>query len=148
MTEHSTHPAGPPAGQPPIRPPDVDTGFWLWAAALPLLVIGYLIDNLLAPVAGASPFIKGMAVMIVVAVSAIVLTFLILLRQGYRWTRTLLTAGGFGSVAYTVTNLFTVERESPVAAFGYAVTAIIGSVLIAGGIFLLHRKDANAFFTR
>lgn len=135
-------------GPVPTRPPDVDTGFWLWVAALPLLVIGYLIDNLMVPVAGASVFLKGMAVMIVVVVSAIVVTFLILLRQGYRWARTLLTAGGFGSVAYTVTNLFTVERESPVAAFGYAVTAIIGSVLIAGGIFLLHRKDSNAFFTR
>lgn len=143
-----TEPHRPPSGPPPTRPPDVDTGFWLWVAALPVLVIGYLIDNLMAPVAGASVFLKGMAVMIVVAVSAIVLTFLILLRQGYRWTRTLLTAGGFGSVAYTVTNLFTVERESAVAAFGYAITAIIGSVLIAGGIFLLHRKDSNAFFTR
>lgn len=130
----------------PTRPPDVDTGFWLWVGALPLLVIGYLIDNLIAPVP--SVFLKGMAVMFVVVVAAIVVTFLILLRQGYRWTRTVLTAGGFGSVAYTVTNLFTVERESPVAAFGYAVTAILGTVLIAGGIFLLHRKDANAFFTR
>ncbi|MDY6870219.1 MAG: hypothetical protein SV966_06605 [Actinomycetota bacterium] len=135
-------------GPAPTRPPDVDTGFWLWVAALPLLVIGYLIDNLMVPVGGAPVFLKGMAVMIVVVVSAIVVTFLILLRQGYRWARTLLTAGGFGSVAYTVTNLFTVERESSVAAFGYAVTAIIGSVLIAGGIFLLHRKDANAFFIR
>jgi hypothetical protein len=148
MTERATRPAGPSSNEPPTRPADVDTGFWLWVAALPLLVIGYLIDNLLAPVAGATLFVKGMAVMIVVVVAAIVLTFLILLRQGYRWTRTLLTAGGFGSVAYTVTNLFTVERESPVAAFGYAVTAIIGSVLIAGGIFLLHRKDSNEFFVR
>ncbi|MFS0900121.1 hypothetical protein [Mycolicibacterium litorale] len=144
MTEPATRPPGPP----PARPPDVDTGFWLWAAALPLLVIGYLIDNLMVPTAGATLFIKAMAVMIVVVVAAIVATFLVLLRQGYRWTRTLLTAGGFGSIAYTVTNLFTVERESPVAAFGYAVTAIIGSVLIAGGIYLLHRKDANAFFVR
>ncbi|WP_193044471.1 hypothetical protein [Mycolicibacterium baixiangningiae] len=144
MSEPNVRPAGPPS----TRPPDVDTGFWLWAAALPLLVIGYLIDNLMVPVEGASLFLKGMAVMIVVVVASIVVTFLLLLRQGYRWTRTLLTAGGFGSVAYTATNLFTVERESPVAAFGYAGTAIIGSVLIAGGIFLLHRKDANAFFTR
>ncbi|TFV61354.1 hypothetical protein E4P42_00160 [Mycobacterium sp. PS03-16] len=132
----------------PVRPPDVETGFWLWTGALPLLVIGYLIDNLMAPVQTASLVLKGMAVIFVVVVAAIVLTFLILMRQGYRWTRTVLTAGGFGSVAYTVTNLFTVERESAVAAFGYAVTAIVGTVLIAGGIFLLHRKDANAFFTR
>jgi len=30
----------------------------------------------------------------------------------------------------------------------YAVSGILGSVLIAGGVFLLHRKDAHAFFTR
>ena len=29
----------------------------------------------------------------------------------------------------------------------YAGTAIIGSVLIAGGVFLLHRKDAHDFFS-
>lgn len=142
-------PTGPAPTEPsPVRPPDVDTGFWLWVGALPVLVVGYLIDNLMVSTPGASLFLKAMAVMVVVVVAAIVLTFLILLRQGYRWTRTLLTAGGFGSVAYSVTNLFTVERESAVAAFGYAVTTIIGSVLIAGGIFLLHRKDANDFFTR
>jgi len=30
----------------------------------------------------------------------------------------------------------------------YAVTGIVGSVLIAGGVYLLHRKDAHAFFTK
>jgi hypothetical protein len=38
--------------------------------------------------------------------------------------------------------------RSPGAAVTYAVTAIVGSVLIVGGVFLLHRKDAHAFFTR
>lgn len=28
----------------------------------------------------------------------------------------------------------------------YAVTGIIGAVLIGGGIFLLHRPDSNRFF--
>jgi hypothetical protein len=28
------------------------------------------------------------------------------------------------------------------------VTGIVGSVLIAGGMFLLHRSDAHAYFTR
>ena len=32
----------PGAGQ--ARPLDVDTGFWLWLAALPLMVTGYLVD--------------------------------------------------------------------------------------------------------
>ncbi|HZN81098.1 MAG TPA: hypothetical protein VFC01_15640, partial [Mycobacterium sp.] len=59
----------------------------------------------------------------------------------------LLTGGGVASVVYAATNLFTVARP-PVAAVAYAVTAIVGSVLIAGGVFLLHRKDAHAFFTR
>ena len=43
--------------------------------------------------------------------------------------------------------LFTVERPT-VAAMIYAVSGILGTVLIAGGVFLLHRKDAHAFFTR
>jgi hypothetical protein len=30
----------------------------------------------------------------------------------------------------------------------YAGCAIVGSVLIAGGAYLLHRTDAHAFFTR
>jgi hypothetical protein len=48
---------------------------------------------------------------------------------------------------YTATNLFTVDRP-PAAAVAYAVTAIVGAVLIVGGVYLLHRKDAHAFFTR
>jgi hypothetical protein len=57
------------------------------------------------------------------------------------------TGGGISSVVYTVTSLFTVARP-PAAAVTYAVTAIVGSVLIAGGVFLLHRKDAHTFFSR
>ncbi|MBO0679258.1 hypothetical protein JRC04_17475 [Mycolicibacterium sp. S2-37] len=144
MTSPSTRPVEPS----PARPPDVDTGFWLWVVALPLLAAGYLIDNLTSPVGGSSVFLRGMSIMMLVVVCAIVVTFLLLMRQGYRWSRTVLSAGGFGSIVYTVTNLFTVERDSAVTAFGYAVAAILGSVLIAGGLFLLHRKDADAFFTR
>lgn len=147
MTQPSLRPPG-PADQPPARPPDVDTGFWLWLAAVPLLSIGYLLDNLVTPPEQSSLFLRGMAVLILVVVVAIVVTMLFLLRSGYRWVRTLLSAGGFGSIAYTITNLFTVHRDSAPAAFGYAATTIIGCVLVGGGIFLLHRKDANGFFTR
>lgn len=151
MTPPSSGPVGPsparPPDPPPARPPDVDTGFWLWAAALPLLAIGYLIDTLSSPVSS-SLFLRGMSVMLLVVVSAIVVTFLLLMRQGYRWSRTVLSATGFGSIAYAATNLFAVERVSAVAALGYAATAIVGSVLIGGGLYLLHRKDADAFFTR
>jgi hypothetical protein len=79
--------------------------------------------------------------------SSVVLTFLILMRHGYRWARTLLTGAGVASVVYVATSLFTVDRP-PAAAVTYAVTSIVGSVLIAGGGFLLHRKDAHTFFTR
>ncbi|MCK0175752.1 MULTISPECIES: hypothetical protein [Mycobacteriaceae] len=144
MTAPSTRPAEPS----PTRPPDVDTGFWLWVAALPLLATAYLLDNFTSPVGGSSLFLRGMSVLVLVVVSALVVTFLLLMRQGYRWSRTVLSAGGFGSIVYTVTNLFTVQRESAVTAVGYAGAAIVGSVLVAGGLFLLHRKDADAFFTR
>ena len=35
--------APPPAGA-PSRPADVDTGFWLWMAALSLLLVGQIVD--------------------------------------------------------------------------------------------------------
>jgi hypothetical protein len=130
----------------PGRPADVDTGFWLWVAALPLMVIGYVVDLV---VTGANPpmIVYAISTVFVIVLSAVVVTFLILMRHGYRWTRTLLTGGGIASVVYTGTSLFTVDRATA-AAVTYAVTAIVGSVLIVGGVFLLHRKDANTFFTR
>src|SRR5207244_7356161 len=87
------------------------------------------------------------SVVFVIVLSAVVATFLILMRHGYRWARTFLTGGAVASVVYTGTNLFTVPRPTA-AAVTYAITAIVGSVLIVGGVFLLHRKDAHAFFTR
>ena len=45
--------------------------------------------------------------------AAIVVTFLFLMRQGYRWARTLLTGGGVASVVYVGTSLFTVDRPPP-----------------------------------
>jgi len=82
-----------------------------------------------------------------VLLSAVVVTFLLLMRQGYRWARTLLTGGGVATVVYVVSSLFTVQRGTS-AAVTFAITGIFGSVLIAGGVYLLHRKDAHAFFTR
>ncbi|BBY80430.1 hypothetical protein H7I53_20750 [Mycolicibacterium pulveris] len=129
------------------RPPDVETGFWLWVIALPLMITGYLVD-VFGSAERAVPFpVAVLTVMFVVILSAVVLTFLILMRHGYRWARTLLTGGGVASVVYMASSLFTDERHT-VAAFTYAVCAIVGSVLIIGGAVLLHRKDAQAFFTR
>ncbi|MDX1892493.1 hypothetical protein [Mycolicibacterium sp. 050158] len=129
------------------RPEDVDTGFWLWVVAVPLMVAGYVIDLVSLPVRGPAVLVYGVSAILLVVAVSVVLTFLLLLRQGYRWTRTLLTGGGAATIVYALTNLFGVDRPTA-AALGYAGTAIIGSVCIAGGVYLLHRKDAHAFFTR
>jgi hypothetical protein len=136
-----------PPVEPPARPEDVDTGFWLWVAALPLMVTGHIVDLIDTASRRLPTAVLAMSLLFVVILAAVVLTFQILMRHGYRWARTLLTGGGVTAIVYVATNLFTVER-SPAAAVTYAVSGILGSVLIAGGVFLLHRNDAHAFFTR
>lgn len=126
------------------RPLDVDTGFWLWLAALPLMVVCYVIDMVTAEQQLTLPVVLINVVFLVILV-AITVTFLFLMRQGYRWARTCLTGGGIAAVAFTVSSLMTVERPAA-AAVGFAVSGIIGSVLVAGGVYLLHRRDVNAFF--
>jgi len=142
-----------PAGAPP-RPADVDTGFWLWLVALPLLLIGQVVDIFTAGTTGtagtavdSSKYVAIATTAIVLAVGAVVATFLWLMRSGYRWTRTLLTGSGLGTIFYTLASLFGAARE-PAAAVVFAVTGIVGSVLIAGGVYLLHRPDSTRFFTR
>ncbi|QRY53620.1 hypothetical protein [Mycolicibacterium septicum] len=140
VTEQQKSPTG--------RPEDVDTGFWLWTAALVLMVIGYLIDALTGSGGGVQRSVTVVfSVMFLVVLTSIVAAFLVLMRQGYRWARTLLTSGGIVTVLHAISSLVTGERQDAVAV-GYAVTAIVGSVLIAGGLYLLHRKDADGFFTR
>ena len=137
-------------GSPPqrqARPLDVDTGFWLWLAALPLLVIGQVSDTVLAPNRPRGFVVYATTGIFLVLLCAVVVTFLLLMRQGYRWARTVLTGGGVATIVYVISSLFTVQRGTT-AALVYAITAIVGSVLIAGGVFLLHRKDAHAYFTR
>ncbi|MCH9668690.1 MAG: hypothetical protein K0U80_12650 [Actinomycetia bacterium] len=126
------------------RPLDVDTGFWLWMVALPLMVVGYVIDMVTAEQRLTIPVVFINVVFLVIMV-AVTVTFLILMRQGYRWARTCLTAGGIAAVAFAVSSLMTVERPAG-AAVGFAVSGIVGSVLIVGGVYLLHRRDVNAFF--
>jgi hypothetical protein len=133
--------------EPKARPVDVDTGFWLWVSSLPLLVAGQIVDLLATANNRLPAAVLAISVLFVVVLAVVVLTFQILMRHGYRWARTLLTGGGIATVVYVATNLFTVERPTA-AALIYAVSGILGSVLIAGGGFLLHRKDAHAFFTR
>lgn len=133
--------------QPPTRPVDVGTGFGLWLTALPLLLVGDAVDIALAPDVPAHFLVYAVTGLFLVLVCAVVVTFLLLMRQGYRWARTLLTGGGLASIVYIATSLFTAQRGT-VAAVIYAITGIVGSVLIAGGVYLLHGKDAHGYFTR
>ena len=128
------------------RPTDVDTGFWLWLAAVPIMFCGYLVDLVTAPQPRPA-LVLVVSGLFVFVLSAVVVTFLFLMRQGYRWARTLLTGGGLVSVLYAGSSLFSIERP-PTAATAFAATTIIGSVLIVGGVFLLHRKDAHGYFVR
>lgn len=130
-----------------MRPADVDTGFWLWATALPLLLIGQISDAVTAPVQGNRTAVIVVTTVFCLILGAVVLTFIVLLRSGYRWTRTVLTAGGVTTIVYTAVSLFGVVRD-PVPAVIYAATGIVGSVLIGGGIYLLHVPDSQRFFTR
>ena len=141
--EPPTAPATPPDG----RPEDVDTGFWLWMAALPLMVIGYLIDLATARMPDAGAYVYAVSGLFVVVSIAVVTTFAVLMRLGYRWPCTLLIAAGLTAVVYSVSSLFTADRAD-FAAVGFAACTIIGSVLILGGVVLLHRKDAHEYLTR
>jgi hypothetical protein len=139
---------GPPVSpEPPSRPVDVDTGFWLWLVALPLMVIGYGADVLGSSDShSATPLLVASGLFTAV-LCAIVVTFLILMRAGYRWARTTLTGGAIATVVYVTTRLFTATWP-PIYAVVCGAAGIVGSVLIAGGMFLLHRSDAHNYFTR
>ncbi|HET9876551.1 MAG TPA: hypothetical protein VFQ37_12440 [Mycobacterium sp.] len=142
-------PTQPPAAPPkrPARPVDVDTGFWLWLVALPVMTTGYVVNLLSSPAVARTGALYPAVVLIAVVLCAVVVTFLVLMRSGYRWARTVLTGGGVAAVVYAITALFDADVK-PVIAVTSAVTGIVGSVLIAGGTFLLHRSDAQGYFIR
>lgn len=137
----------PPPATAPQRPADVDTGFWLWLAAVPLMVIGQLADAYVAAEAAGSSSIFVATAFIAAIIGGVTVGFLALLRSGYRWARTLLTASGLITIFFTVASLLGTPRPV-VPAIVFAVTGIFGSVFIAGGIYLLHRPDSHRFFTR
>ena len=138
---HVTQPQTPAPGSPrEPRPADVDTGFWLWVLAVPLLSAGYIVG--VASGESRSGLLIAISSMFLFVLLALVGTFLFLMRSGYRWARTVLTAGGLASIVSVVTDLFAAERPT-VAAVVFAVTGIIGAVLVAGGIYQLHRKDSQ-----
>ena len=154
--ENPQHPQYPPyqaAGpegsgtEPQGRPDDVVTGFWLWTAALPLSVIGYVINLLTTPERAISGYGYAVSGLILFIIAVLVATFLVLLRQGYRWARSILTGGSAATILYLTTNLFA-NYHGAAAALGYAVCGIGGTVLIGGGVYLLHRPDSNAYFVR
>lgn len=131
----------------PTRPLDVDTGFWLWLVAVPLMVTGQLADAYVAAKTVGSSYVFVISAFVAAILGGVVVGFLALLRSGYRWARTLLTAGGLVTIVLTLANLSSTTRP-PLPAVISAVTGIFGSVFIAGGIFLLHRPDSHRFFVR
>ena len=64
------------------------------------MVIGYVVDLVVAGANHPPMIVYAISVVFVVVMSAVVVTFLILMRHGYRWARTLLTGGGIASVVY------------------------------------------------
>jgi glucose uptake protein GlcU len=128
-------------------PEDVVTGFWLWVTALPLMVVGYVVAVVSVPGTTPAWLVNATTAVFAVNTAAIVVAFLLLMRQGYRWARTALTGGGAASVAFVCSNLLRSDAR-PAVAIAFAVAAIVGSVLIVGGIFVLHRKDAHDYFVR
>ncbi|CAN5576456.1 hypothetical protein BH10ACT9_BH10ACT9_54850 [soil metagenome] len=129
----------------PVRPADVDTGFWLWVLAVPLLSIGYIVDVVIAD--NRSGLFVVFSVGFLISLVTVVVTFVFLTRAGYRWARTVTTAGALASIVSVGTGLFGVERPA-VAAVIFAITGIVGAVLLGGGIYLLHRKESQEYFTR
>lgn len=137
----------PSAQTPPGRPADVDTAFWLWLAALPLMTCGYVVNLLTAPETPATAITYPIAALTAIVVVVVVATFLMLMRSGYRWARTVLTGGGIAAVVNAVSALWHADAR-PAVAMVVAVTGIVGSVLIAAGTVLLHRSEAHAYFIR
>jgi hypothetical protein len=128
-------------------PEEVATGFWMWVIALPLMLTGYVLGTVTTSSPTPTWLVYASTALFVAIVGPIVLTFIVLMRHGYRWARSVLTGGGAASVVYVLSHLFQLEAP-PVAAFGYAATTIVGTVLIVGGAVLLHRKDAHAYLVR
>ena len=137
----------PPAPKRPDRPDDVVTGFWLWLLAVPLMVAGQFADGYAVARSTNTPAVLVTTGVLAVVIGVVVTTLVVLMRSGYRWTRTVLTAGGVATILYTAASLFGTPRPT-VPAIVFAFTGIVGSVLIGGGIFLLHRPDSSKFFER
>jgi hypothetical protein len=137
----------PTGGSPEDLPEDVVTGFWLWVVALPLMILGYVVAVVSVPGPTPAWLVNATTAVFAVNTAAIVVAFLVLMRQGYRWARTALTGGGAASVVFVCSNLLRTDAPFAVVAV-FAVAAIVGSVLIVGGIFVLHRKDAHDYFVR
>jgi disulfide bond formation protein DsbB len=137
-----------PTGIAPVDiPEEVTTGFWMWVIALPLMLTGYVVGTVSSPGSTSTWLVYASTALFVVIVGPIVLTFIILMRHGYRWARSVLTGGGAASVVYVGSHLFGFEGP-PVVALVFAATTIVGTVLIIGGAVLLHRKDAHAYLVR
>ena len=85
------------------------------------MVTGYVVDLVSTQRPASARGRLRHLVVFVFVLAAVVVTFLFLMRLGYRWARTLLTGGGVASVVYAGTSLFSVDRPTAPAVV-YAVT--------------------------
>nr|WP_296774672.1 hypothetical protein [Rhodococcus sp. (in: high G+C Gram-positive bacteria)] len=68
------------------------------------------------------------------------------MRFGRLWARTLLTAIGTVTVVLAIPQLFGFGIDGGAMQVIMTVAGILQGVLAAGAIYLMHRKDANAYF--
>ena len=125
----------------------METGFWLWLTALPVMTAGYVMAALTSPKVKHTAMLYPSIGLFVGLMCTVVVTFMVLMRSGYRWARTVLTGGGIAAVVNAVIGILAPD-ERPAVAVTTAVTGIVGSVLIVGGTFLLHRRDAQQYLNR
>jgi hypothetical protein len=152
----------PPPGS-VARPPTVNAGFGMWLGGLMLVwVIPWFIllftdpprgsQNPAADAAWPSETVVATALVALIIVGSCVpvLTLLVVMLRGHRWARNLLTAGGIVMVVCVMA--LWGGTPSPTQHGSLATNAIFlasgtpGSLLILGGIYVLHRKDAEVFF--
>ena len=58
------------------------------------MLTGQLVDAHYRRAARARSVVFAITAVLAIVIGGVVLTFIVLLRSGYRWTRTLLTSGG------------------------------------------------------
>lgn len=163
----------PAKAEPAPVPIDVATAYQLWwgvvgfgfvnllgSLALMFGERSSLAEQLLKDVTARDPNLKltqdsvelmvfaGMALVAVIGlvVGAVALVIGYQMRRGRQWARTLLTMIGVLLVILAVPNLLGLAAPDSAAMLVIGGASIVQAVLAAGAIYLIHRKESNAYF--